>query len=116
MIKVLESFKKYSLIILLSLMPTLGFAQDLFSPEAKDTDFLIHRILGPYFGYGMGFDYADNPFGTFSTIYLGGLFIVAAILAIFTIVKGFVDTVRKFWVMCDSICDLMVICTRGFIC
>ena len=92
MIKVLESFKKYSLIILLSLMPTLSFAQDLFSPEAKDTDFLIHRILGPYFGYGMGFDYADNPFGTFSTIYLGGLFIVAAILAIFTIVKGFVDT------------------------
>lgn len=92
MLNFLERIKKSSFVLLLFLIPNLSYAQDLFSPEAKDTDFLIHRILAPYFGYGMGYDYADNPFGTFSTIYLGGLMIVAAILAIFTITKGFVDT------------------------
>ena len=108
MLNFLERIKKSSFVLLLFLIPNLSYAQDLFSPEAKDTDFLIHRILAPYFGYGMGYDYADNPFGTFSTIYLGGLMIVAAILAIFTITKGFVDTANAGEILGKRFINLFV--------
>lgn len=65
---------------------------DLFEPEAANTDYLIHKILMPYFGYGMGINYEENPFSGFTTVFLGGLLIVMGILLMFHTWQGLTNT------------------------
>lgn len=72
---------------------------DIFSPEAKDTDYLIHKILKPIFGYDMGFDYTESPFSVFSQVFLSGLVVIAAILLMFYIVQGTMDTSNSGQIM-----------------
>lgn len=82
------------------ILSTQAFAlPDIFSPEAKDTDYLIHKILKPIFGYDMGFDYTESPFSVFSQVFLSGLVVIAAILLMFYIVQGTMDTSNSGQIM-----------------
>lgn len=65
---------------------------DIFEPEAARTDYLIHKILMPYFGYGMGINYEENPFSGFTTVFLSGLLIVMGILLMFHTWQGLTNT------------------------
>lgn len=65
---------------------------DLFNPIAKNSDYLIEKILKPVFGYDMGVDYEDNPFSSFSRVFLSGLVILAAILLIYNVAQSTIET------------------------
>ena len=65
---------------------------DLFNPIAKNSDYLIEKILKPVFGYDMGVDYEDNPFSSFSRVFLSGLVILAAILLIYNVTQSTIET------------------------
>lgn len=94
--KIWNKFLSFMFLIL----STQAFAlPDIFSPEAKDTDYLIHKILKPIFGYDMGFDYTESPFSVFSQVFLSGLVVIAAILLMFYIVQGTMDTSNSGQIM-----------------
>lgn len=72
-----------------------GVLPNIFTPEATETDFIIHKILKPYFGYDMGIDYQEGAFSEFSRIFLFGILCVGAIILVFNIWASAVDTARS---------------------
>lgn len=94
-----EKFHYRKILILILVFLSLFLANtsfalpDLFKPDAKDTDYLIHNILEPYFGYGDGWQNGkESPFSSFSQVFLFGLIVIAGVLLIFNIVQGITDT------------------------
>lgn len=73
-------FLAISALLITSIMSKATAANyDLFNPKSADTDFMIHYILTPIFGYNQSTSEV-NPFSTFSSVFLAGLMMLSAIL------------------------------------